>query len=68
MPAGTPQPVIAKLHAGIAAALDSDEVKKRFESDGAVIVRMDPVQFAGFFKSEYEKWGKVVKEANIKPD
>jgi tripartite-type tricarboxylate transporter receptor subunit TctC len=68
VPAGTPQPIIAKLHAAIAAALDSEDVKKRFESDGAVIMRMDPVEFASFFQSEYEKWGKVVKEANIKPE
>ena len=68
VPAGTPQPIIVKLHAAIAAALESDDVKKRFDSDGAVIMRMDPVQFANFFKSEYEKWGKVVKEAKIKPE
>ena len=54
--------------AAIAAVLDSDDVKKQFDTDGAVIVRMSPAEFAKFFESEYEKWGKVVKEAKIKPE
>jgi len=67
-PAGTPPPVIAKLNAEINAVLDSPEVKKQFDADGAVIVRMSPAEFAKFFEVELEKWGKVVKEANIKPE
>lgn len=68
VPAGTPQPIIDKLHAAIAAVLDSDDVKNQFDKDGASIVRMNPAQFTKFFTDEYEKWGKVVKEAKIKPE
>jgi tripartite-type tricarboxylate transporter receptor subunit TctC len=68
VPAGTPQPIINKLHAAIAAVLDSDDVKNQFDKDGASIVRMNPAQFSKFFADEYEKWGKVVKEAKIKPE
>jgi tripartite-type tricarboxylate transporter receptor subunit TctC len=68
VPAGTPQPVIDKLYAAIAKVLDSDEVKKQFDTDGASIVRMNPAEFTKFFVAEYEKWGKVVKEAKIKPE
>ena len=68
VPAGTPQPIIAKLHAAITAVLDSDEVKKQFDRDGAVIVQMNPAEFSRFFEAELEKWGKVVKAANIKPE
>jgi len=68
VPAGTPQPVIDKLHAAIAAVLDSDDVKNQFDKDGASIVRMNPAEFSKFFADEYEKWGKVVKEAKIKPE
>jgi tripartite-type tricarboxylate transporter receptor subunit TctC len=67
-PAGTPQPIVTKLHAEISAVLDSDEVKKQFDSDGAVIVRMTPAEFGKFFADEIEKWGKVVKAANIKAE
>jgi tripartite-type tricarboxylate transporter receptor subunit TctC len=68
VPAGTPRPIVAKLHAAITAVLDSDEVKSQFDRDGAVIVKMDPAEFTRFFEAELEKWGKVVKEANIKPE
>ncbi len=67
-PAGTPQPIVAKLHAAINTVLESDEVKKQFDTDGAVIVPMTSAGFATFFQSELVKWGKVVKEANIKPE
>ena len=43
-------------------------MKKQIDADGAVIVRMSPAEFAKFFETELEKWGKVVKEANIKPE
>ncbi|MBM3526553.1 MAG: tripartite tricarboxylate transporter substrate binding protein [Alphaproteobacteria bacterium] len=65
-PIGTPQAIVDKLNREINAALDSDDVKKKFDSDGAVIVRMTPAEFAKFYDVELEKWGKVVKEADIK--
>jgi tripartite-type tricarboxylate transporter receptor subunit TctC len=68
VPAGTPQPTIAKLHAAITMVLDSEDVKKQFDTDGAVIVKMNPAEFGKFFEAELEKWGKVVKQANIKPE
>jgi tripartite-type tricarboxylate transporter receptor subunit TctC len=67
-PAGTPQPVVAKLNREINAVLASDEVKAQFAKDGAVIVPMSPPEFAKFYATEHEKWGKVVREANIKPE
>jgi tripartite-type tricarboxylate transporter receptor subunit TctC len=68
VPAGTPQPIIAKLYAAIATVLDSEDVKKQFDADGAVIIRLNPSEFTKFFADEYEKWGKVVREAKIKPE
>jgi tripartite-type tricarboxylate transporter receptor subunit TctC len=67
-PAGTPQPVIAKLHREITAVLSSEEVQKQFAAEGAVIVRMSTAEFASFIEAELEKWGKVVKEAKIKAE
>jgi tripartite-type tricarboxylate transporter receptor subunit TctC len=60
--------VIAKLNTEINAVLDSPEVRKQFDADGAVIVQMSPGEFGKFFEAELEKWGKVVKAANIKPE
>ena len=67
-PAGTPRPIVERLSREIIAFLNSDEVKKQFEVQGAVPVPMDSAEFAKFYDSEHEKWGKVVKAANIKPE
>jgi tripartite-type tricarboxylate transporter receptor subunit TctC len=65
-PAGTPQPIVERLNREIGAVLDSDELKQQFDRDGANIVPMTPAEFTKFFQDELAKWGKVVKEANIK--
>ena len=67
-PAGTPPPVIATLHKEITAVLSSDEVRKRFAAEGAVIVQMSTAEFTKFVETELEKWGKVVKEAKIQAE
>lgn len=68
VPAGTPQPIIERLYREIAAVLSTDEIKNQFANDGAEIVQMNPAESGGFFRAELDKWGKVVKEANIKAE
>jgi tripartite-type tricarboxylate transporter receptor subunit TctC len=65
-PAGTPKEVVEKVPAALAAAQDSAETRKRLESEGADVVRMNPQEFGAFMVSEMDKWGKVVKESGIK--
>jgi tripartite-type tricarboxylate transporter receptor subunit TctC len=67
-PAGTPGAVLDKLYKEIAAILDSPETRKRFELEGAEVVRMKGTEFAAFVTRETEKWTRVVKEAGIKPE
>jgi tripartite-type tricarboxylate transporter receptor subunit TctC len=67
-PAGTPQPIVDKLHKDIAAILDSPEVQQQLANQGAEIVRMSPAEFGDFMIKELEKWGRVVKEGGIKPE
>ena len=64
--AGTPPETIARLHADIARALRSPEIKAAFSNAGADPGDMTPAQFAAFFQSEYTKWAKVVQAAGIK--
>jgi tripartite-type tricarboxylate transporter receptor subunit TctC len=66
-PAGTPAPIIARLHAELTAVQDSPEAKKSFTSEGAEVVRMNSAGFGQFIASELKKWGKVVKDAGMKP-
>ena len=65
-PAGTPEPIVERLHKEISAILDSPEVQKLFASEGADIVHMSTAQFGAYIASEIEKWGRVVKQAGIK--
>ena len=65
-PAKTPAPVIAKLNAVVNAVLKDPETAKKLIEAGADPAAGTPEQLAEFLKSELERWGKVVKEKNIK--
>jgi tripartite-type tricarboxylate transporter receptor subunit TctC len=67
-PAGTPGPILNRLHNEITAILDSPETRKRFELEGAEVMRMSPAEFANFVAQETAKWTRVVKDAGIKPE
>jgi len=66
--AGTPDAIVAKLHREISAIQDSPEVQKQFDNEGAEAVRMSSAEFRDFIVTEMAKWGRVVKEAGIKPE
>jgi tripartite-type tricarboxylate transporter receptor subunit TctC len=67
-PAGTPQPILDKLHKELTAVLSSPEAQKQFENEGASVVQMSSAEFASFIAKELAKWERVVKEANIKAE
>jgi len=64
-PAGTPQPVVAKLQTEISAILHAPEMRDKLAADRAEAVGSKPEEFGAFLKSEIDKWGKVVKAAGI---
>ena len=59
-PAGTPAPVIERLHKALQEVQNSAEVQKQFASEGAEI--------GTFMEKEMTKWGRVVKEGGIKAE
>jgi tripartite-type tricarboxylate transporter receptor subunit TctC len=65
-PAGTPKPIVDKLHADTVKALADPDVKKRFADLGVEPVTSTPAEFAKFIRAEMDKYGKLIKEANIK--
>jgi tripartite-type tricarboxylate transporter receptor subunit TctC len=67
-PAGTPKEILVKVNGDIVKALSDPEVKKRLLEAGAEAAPGTPEQFGAFLKGEIAKWGKVVKDANIKAD
>ena len=66
VPHGTPQPIITTLNGAINQALVSPEVKDRFDNLNIESKPNTPDEFKAFIKDQNERWGKVVKEANIK--
>jgi tripartite-type tricarboxylate transporter receptor subunit TctC len=65
-PAGTPPPVIARLHDGIVRALEQPEVRERLAAEGAEVIGSTPEQFAAHIKSELARTGKLLREAGIR--
>jgi tripartite-type tricarboxylate transporter receptor subunit TctC len=60
-PAGTPQPIIDKLNAGISEVLKRPDVKAAWEKQGAVPLMMSPAEFDKYLRDDIEKWARVVK-------
>src|SRR3954467_15015455 len=67
-PAGAPQAVLARLASDITAILDSPETQKRFQNEGADVLRMAREQLGRHMAAETEKWTRVVKQAGIKAE
>ncbi len=67
-PAGTPPPVIARLHAAIVESINSPEVQFVLDKLGVEPRAGTPEAFAGFLAREREKWRTLIRAANIKPE
>ena len=67
-PAGTPRPIVNKLHAELVKIIKSPESISRLAGVGAIPVANTPEQFADYNRREVQKWGKIIRENNIKPD
>jgi tripartite-type tricarboxylate transporter receptor subunit TctC len=67
-PAGTPDPIIRKLHALIAGIVSTPDINDQLSSQGADPVGNTPEEFAQYMQRETEKWSKVVKASGIRLD
>ena len=67
-PAGTPDPIIRKLHALIAGIVNIPEINEQLSSQGADPVGSSPEEFGQHMRRETEKWAKVVKASGIRLD
>jgi len=67
-PKETPAEIVGKLNTEINAALANPKLKARLAELGYVTFVSSPAEFGRFIAGEIEKWGKVVKFANIKPE
>jgi tripartite-type tricarboxylate transporter receptor subunit TctC len=67
-PKNTPTAIIAKLNREINAALVDPKVKARLADFGSTPMPLSPADFGRFIAAETEKWGKVIRAANIKAE
>ena len=68
LPAGAPKEIIERLHKEIARAIANPKIAQLYVALGTQPLSNTPEEFLAFIKAEKEKWGKVIKTANIKAD
>jgi tripartite-type tricarboxylate transporter receptor subunit TctC len=65
-PAGTPDAIVAKLREGVIAAINAPEAKAALAAQGAQPVGNTPAELAAVIAADTARWGKVIREADIK--
>ncbi len=67
-PAGTPGAIVKRMNAVVVKALETPEVQKRLTDLGAVPAPSSPEEFRKILRDEGERWGKLIREKNIRAD
>ncbi|WP_371328989.1 tripartite tricarboxylate transporter substrate binding protein [Polaromonas sp. AER18D-145] len=67
-PAATPKAIVTRLHAEVQKALQTKEVRERMTAVGGEVLPGSAEMFAALIRSERQRYEKLVREANIKPD
>jgi tripartite-type tricarboxylate transporter receptor subunit TctC len=67
-PGGTPKPIIDRLAAETAKAINESDIKERFNQIGIVPVGNSPAQAVRFLEEEIAKWAKVITTAGVKAE
>jgi tripartite-type tricarboxylate transporter receptor subunit TctC len=67
-PAGTPPPVVARLHRELVRIIELADIRERFAGDGYDAVTCTPEAFAQLIKADLAKWAKVVKASGARVD
>jgi tripartite-type tricarboxylate transporter receptor subunit TctC len=68
VPAKTPPEVVARLHDLLVAATKGAAAKQFYESTGTEAATSSPAELAKFQGAESQKWGRIIKAANIQPE
>ncbi len=66
VPARTPREIIRKIHSDTVAALDGPLVKEKLEAGGVAVIGSTSDELASFLSSELARWGRIIKDANIR--
>ncbi|WP_439495318.1 Bug family tripartite tricarboxylate transporter substrate binding protein [Bosea sp. (in: a-proteobacteria)] len=63
----TPRPVVEKLNATLAKALEDTDFRKRIDAFGGSVKVMKTAEFEAFSREEYDRYGEVIRKAGLKP-
>jgi tripartite-type tricarboxylate transporter receptor subunit TctC len=67
-PKDTPRPIVERLNREILKVLQQDSATKYLANEGAEIVGSSPEQLEAHIKTEYEKWGKLIKQIGLRKE
>ena len=66
--AGTPAPIVARMHDAVLKVLADADVRRKLEEQGADVVGSSPAECGRFLGQEIDKWGKVILDNDIRAD
>ena len=67
-PAGTPPPILARLHDATVATLSLPDVRDRLREQGAEVVGNSSAELAAYVAAEIPKWAALARQAGVKPE
>lgn len=67
-PKGTPRAIVVSLNDRLRKIMSAPDQMQRFKERGLDIITSSPEEFAAHLKNEMNKWGKVIKERNMRAD
>jgi tripartite-type tricarboxylate transporter receptor subunit TctC len=65
-PAGTPRPIVQRLHGAILKSMETPEMKKQLDAQGLEAVGMGPDPFSDFIKTDIQRWREVITASGVK--
>ena len=67
-PAATPRDTVARIHADVVKVLRDPAVAEKLSAMGATAIGNAPAEFGAVMRADSEKWGRLIREANIKAE
>jgi len=67
VPKGTSKPIVMRLHAELSKAVQNADVRAKLVAQGNVMLGGAPEEFTALLRNEAARWGKVVKDLDLKP-
>jgi tripartite-type tricarboxylate transporter receptor subunit TctC len=68
VPAKVPRETVQRIHGEVVRILNSPDLKAKLGPQGIELVTSSPAEFAKFIREDNAKWGKIIKEADIRAD